>query len=651
MVVREEDVAGAHGADRVQGDLGQDGFEAVKGGTMAGIQLDACESAVLRDDVPAEAHPPGILVRRQDRQKPDQPLAVRSLDEERVGRFRERGESIVASGPLTEAGDHHVDMQEVRLPAAVLGRHEAAQRDDVVRRRQVRRVGVEGKPAGGARQVDLLGIGPRHDVVDEAAAVADDGGLSGMRDRAEQRLVVGDVHAVDDRRADLSDRAVDALGQPRVGGIQVDRGRGAQSLCSCDHPLTYYPRHSPTTQVDIHTAPRHIVMVGAALVSHTRPHVPLLTELVARGHRVTCALVRPLHPIVAATGGELLDLPAVPVVSASGTPGAPTEVDGLHYALEEAIVTLPVLLDAFSEDPPDLVLNDSAALAGPVLAACVGVPSLQLNVHFTAWEGFEDVPRAERRTVAEYLRYRERFARWLEQLGVRLHDHDAVLERPERLIESPARGLATIPRALQPHADQVDARWEFVPMLDDARLAAEGWSPPAAAAGRPVLLVAFGTAHNRRPEIYGAVIEAFGDGEWHVVLAVGDRVDRSALPPVPACIEIHGGSCPQLAVLAHADCFITHAGGASVTEALWNAVPMVAVPMAVDQFMNADQVATMGAGYVLPERVANAAALRRAVEGVRADPDVRRQLAIHQAALRAAGGAARAADVVEAALR
>ncbi len=393
-------------------------------------------------------------------------------------------------------------------------------------------------------------------------------------------------------------------------------------------------------------------MVGAALISHTRPYVPLLAELVARGHRVTCALVPSLHAVVTPAGVELLDLPVVPVVPASGTWGRPTEIDGLHYALDEAIVTLPVLLEGFSDAPPELVLHDSAALAGPVLAALLGVHSVQLNAHFVAWEGFEEegAPHSERRALREYRRYRERFARWLAPLGVRLHDHEAVLERPERLIERPARGLATIPRALQPQADRVDARWEFVPMFDAARAAGGGWHRPGSGADRPLLLVAFGTAHNRRPDIYRAVLEAFGDGEWHVVLAVGDKVDSSELGPVPASVEIHAGTFPQLAVLAHADCFITHAGAASVTEALWNAVPMVAIPMAADQFLNADQVAAMGAGYLLPERVASPAALRRAVEGVHADPGMADRLAKHREALRAAGGVARAADIVEAAL-
>ena len=104
---------------------------------------------------------------------------------------------------------------------------------------------------------------------------------------------------------------------------------------------------------------------------------------------------------------------------------------------------------------------------------------------------------------------------------------------------------------------------------------------------------------------------------------------------------------PQLAVLAYASCFVTHAGASSVTEALCNAVPMVAVPAAGDQFLMADQVAALGIGYLLPAMALSPATLRRAVERVSSDPAVAERLATLRGRLDVAGGAARAADIVE----
>ena len=99
---------------------------------------------------------------------------------------------------------------------------------------------------------------------------------------------------------------------------------------------------------------------------------------------------------------------------------------------------------------------------------------------------------------------------------------------------------------------------------------------------------------------------------------------------------------PQLDVLAHADVFITHAGMGGAAEALWNGVPTVAVPQAVDQFLNAETLERIGAGVRLG--AAEPAALRAAVAAAhRCAPRAR---ALREE-VRSTGGPAVAADAVE----
>jgi MGT family glycosyltransferase len=121
--------------------------------------------------------------------------------------------------------------------------------------------------------------------------------------------------------------------------------------------------------------------------------------------------------------------------------------------------------------------------------------------------------------------------------------------------------------------------------------------------------------------------------------------------PLPAeGVEVHA-RVPQLAVLAHAAAFVTHAGMGSSAEALWSGVPCVAVPQAVDQFANAARLAELGVGVVLdPARAADPVALRAAVERVAEDPGVRARADAVRAEVRAGGSVARAADLAEAEL-
>ncbi len=158
--------------------------------------------------------------------------------------------------------------------------------------------------------------------------------------------------------------------------------------------------------------------------------------------------------------------------------------------------------------------------------------------------------------------------------------------------------------------------------------------------------MSLGSAYTDRPEFYRACLEAFGGLDWQVVVSIGRYVDASALGPVPANIELHRW-VPQLAVLKHASAFVTHAGMGGCSEGLYHGVPMVAVPQAVDQFLNADRLAELGVGVHLPASGVTPDSLRDAVSSIAGSPEAAEALARHSAELRAAGGAGAAADILE----
>jgi macrolide glycosyltransferase len=136
------------------------------------------------------------------------------------------------------------------------------------------------------------------------------------------------------------------------------------------------------------------------------------------------------------------------------------------------------------------------------------------------------------------------------------------------------------------------------------------------------------------------------DVDRDVVVKVGPAVDPDALGPVPPNASVHRW-VPQLSVLAHASAFVTHAGMGGCSEGLWHGVPMVAVPQAVDQFGNADRLVELGVARRL-DVDATPAELRAAVLRLESASDVADRCAALRAELRQAGGAAGAADVIEA---
>ncbi|WP_248962144.1 macrolide family glycosyltransferase [Sphaerisporangium perillae] len=386
----------------------------------------------------------------------------------------------------------------------------------------------------------------------------------------------------------------------------------------------------------------HIAMIGCTAPSHIYPSLAVIRELVSRGHRVSYVVGETLTGLVEPTGAELVPHPSLFPDNDAKWPDDPASA--MRVFLDEAIAVLPRLTGRFDDDRPGLLLYDIGGLPAPVLAARYGVPAVQLSPTLVAWDGYkEDMAEtlAAIRTSESGKSYHAAYNAWLRENGIERDAWDW-LARPEHV-------LSLIPRAMQPEADRVPASVRFVgPCLDPERLADTGWTPPRD--GRRVLLVSFGTAYNDRPDVYRACLEGFAGSDWHVVLAVGQHVDPADLGPLPAGFEVHR-SVPQLAVLAEASAFVTHAGMGGCSESLWFGVPTVAIPQAVDQFGNAAMLEALGAGRHLPADQVTAATLRSAVDAVAGSADVAARLAAIRGTVRAHGGVDRAADAVESFLR
>lgn len=133
----------------------------------------------------------------------------------------------------------------------------------------------------------------------------------------------------------------------------------------------------------------HVAFVNVAAASHVYPSLPLVRELVRRGVRVTYAVGGQLGEIVSATGARLLACTSV--LPAGGVGRWPADlIESTNLFLDEAEHALPQIRSALDEDRPDLVLFDSAALAGWVAASGWGIPAVEVSVSLVS-SGLPDV--------------------------------------------------------------------------------------------------------------------------------------------------------------------------------------------------------------------------------------------------------------------
>lgn len=384
----------------------------------------------------------------------------------------------------------------------------------------------------------------------------------------------------------------------------------------------------------------HIAMVGVPMVSHVLPGLEIIRELVARGHRVTYANDPATRELIEPTGAELVPCVSTLPFKDNIWPEDPIAASALF--LDDAMAVLPRLRSFYDDDPADLYLYDIGAYVARALAEGQQRPFVQLSPTFVGWDGYAEEIGAQIKLLPGAAELEARFGKWLAGSGATTLDVDAFSGTPDRAV-------AMIPRAMQLSADRVDPeRVSFVGPCFGDRSAQGGWQRPAGA--EKVLLVSLGSSYTQQPDFYRNCVAAFGGlPGWHVVLQIGKHVDPAELGDVPGNVEVRSW-VPQLAILEQADAFVTHAGMGSSSEGLFAGVPMIAVPQGAEQPLNADRLVELGVARRVDTDDATADVLRSALVELTSDPDVAARVARLKAEVRAEGGTARAADLVEAEL-
>lgn len=353
----------------------------------------------------------------------------------------------------------------------------------------------------------------------------------------------------------------------------------------------------------------HIAIFLVPERGHVLPTLGLITELVRRGHRVSCPVTGPFKKAVISSGAT-----PIPYETTFAGPLPESLYEAAQLALVEAETTLPVLEDVFRDDPPDVVLWDIAAWAGGIIARRLGVPDVLLdsllssNTHWSL--GAAVVPARTFDPAA--IRFFTRVHRFI---GCPL---------PE-FVSGVRRRLALFPREFQPEGDTFDERFAFAgPCLTERPFQCD-WEPPG---DTPVVLATVGTQ---------VCADAARSMPWHLVTTGHIR------KPAPN-VEVHD-EIPQLAVLEHASVFVTHGGLGGVMEALHHGVPMIVVPRMADQRLNGERVEELGLGVLLDTVTTDG--VRSLVDQLMSDSAISARVKDMQRMIHRAGGGTFAADVVE----
>lgn len=305
------------------------------------------------------------------------------------------------------------------------------------------------------------------------------------------------------------------------------------------------------------------------------------------------------------------------------------------------------------EVAPDAVVADILTLAPALAAERVGVPWATLVPHvFPVGEpGFPTYSLGARlpRTAAGRALWR-RLDRFVEG-GLR-QGRDELNETRRRLGMAPLDrfhgGLSpelvivgTLPQLEYPRAwprhVHVVGPLHFELDHPDVEL------PPG---DEPLVLVAPSTAQDPEHRLLRAALEGLEGAPVRVLATYNRRLPGRPLRVPGNARLVEWVSYERTMPLA--DVVITHGGHGTVARALSCGTVPVVVPAAGDMNENAARVAWAGLGVRLPRRFATPRAVRLAVASALSDPALRERVGAVAQTPPASGGAARAADLLEA---
>ncbi len=417
----------------------------------------------------------------------------------------------------------------------------------------------------------------------------------------------------------------------------------------------------------------HFGIVAPAFPSHFNALGALAGELASRGHRVTF-----FHRADAAAfiddpriGFHALGATSHPPGSLRGSlrraanPGNPL---GLHRVIGDMASATDMLCrelpDAISSLQVDAIIGDQMEAAASLVAEGLGMPYVSVACALPV----NREPGIPLPVMPFEYEVSER-SRQMYQGSTRVYDwmmgpHRRVIEAHARRFGLGARCM--LHECLSPLAQisQTVAGFDFPrerpppnfhhvgPLRKPAAPrpeCAEG--VPAVSGSRPFVFASLGTLQGHRLRLFKRIARACRQLDAQLLVAhCGGLGERQARELEAAGANWVCAFAPQLAVLAKADAVVSHAGLNTVMDAIAARTPILALPIAFDQPGAAARICHAGIGLRASHRFASTDELRAKLRRLLDEPGYARRMEPLAAAITSAGGAPRAADIVESAV-
>ncbi len=395
----------------------------------------------------------------------------------------------------------------------------------------------------------------------------------------------------------------------------------------------------------------HIAVITLLGNGHVYPVLPLCAELVKRGHRVSYVTDAHYSPLISEAGGQ-------PVVFKSNSLDKEVankiekafrmqcdDVElwpllrlGQKYQLAFAESMLLQVQPFYGAEPPDLILYDIYATGGRLLAHWVNCPAIRVSAHFAQYEHYFIRENGVFKSPPGAAEYRNDLDSFLLSHGIQTTHN---LWHEEKL------NIHLIPREFQYCKEYFDDRFCFAGALLN-RPFKPRWKNKSAA--RPIILISdlsgLRDVNLKANSFLRILIESLAGIDLHCILSIGDHVDTHLLEGLPENFEVNRNAS-HLEILPHAALSICHGGMLSTLEAIYNGVPVLAIPSHFLAEEVAYRTVEIGAGRCISRSALTVETIRDTVQEMLQDISLHRRVAEIQDLFRRSGGSQLAANLIE----